>query len=275
MSIYGVDPADGTFSISFYAWWQTTDKNYNPEKDIEILNARSYSYKLGGKSKVGNEYYTYIHYYAKINQPWDSKYFPFGRQFLTVNMESSLDINSIVFEPDFKNSKLHSEFTMPGWKVIGIRLVKSDSHYTTNFGNGDLFSRLSFIIEVKREGWRLYLSNFIGFFIAGILMHILYIMTSLPFPARATIFAAGVFSFIGNKFLIDQRIPPISSFGLSDAIQTITFCVIIISLIMSIWLELKYEDIKKRAKLSTIIGGISLICYILYISFFTLKAVVS
>ncbi|WP_115707591.1 hypothetical protein [Legionella sainthelensi] len=279
INIYDVDPANGTFSISYYAWWRTADKNYNPLKSIEIVNARDYTFKFGNSGKVGNEYYTYVHYYAKIHQPWDSKNFPFGRQFLTVNMEDFDDINKIVFEPDYKESMLHSEFTMPGWHIIKMSLVKSISNYTTNFGNthakNSLYSRLTLIIEVKRNGWRLYISYFIGFFMAGILVHILYMMSSLPFAARATIFIGGVVAFIGNKYIIDPKLPPTSSYGLVDAIQIITFFVAIISIVVSISLELKYEDMKKRASISLIIGSISLIFYVAYIIIYTLLAVIS
>lgn len=279
LSIYDVDPANGTFSISYYAWWKTTDKNYNPAKSIEIVNAREYSHKFGATGKAGDEYYTTIHYYAKIHQPWDSKNFPFGRQFLTIKMEDFSDISQIVFEPDYKESKLHSEFTMPGWNIIGMRLMQTITHYASNFGqtyiDGSSYSRISFIIEVKRNGWRLYISYFIGFFMGGILAHILYTMSSLPFAARATVFIGGVVAFIGNKYIIDPRLPPTTSYGLADAIQMITFLVIIISIIASICLELKYTDEKKRTTVSLTIGSISLICYVTYIVFYTWRAVVS
>lgn len=273
VSIYDVDPANQTFSISFYAWWKTKNKNYNPNKNIEILNARDYNSKYGGVNKINDQYTTYIHYYAKIHQPWDSKNFPFGRQFLTVKMEPSLNIDRIIFEPDYERSKLHSEFSMPGWRIIGMSLEPTVAHYGINFGNGDTFSRLSFIIEVKREGWRLYISYFIGFFMAGILAHILYTMNTLPFPARASVFIGGVIAFIGNKYTIDQRLPPNSSYGLVDAIQIATFFAIIMSIVVSIYLELSYDDTKKRTKISLIIGAVSLICYVLYIVIYTWKAI--
>ena len=275
VSIYDVDPANGTFSISFYAWWQTTNKDYNPNKNIEILNARDYNTKYGGVNKAKGQYTTYMHYYAKIHQPWDSKNFPFGRQFLTVKMEPSLNINQLIFDPDYERSKLHTEFSIPGWKIIGMSLVPTIAHYGADFGNGDTFSRLNFIIEVEREGWRLYISYFIGFFMAGILVHILYLMNTVPFPARATVFIGGIIAFIGNKYTIDQKLPPNSSYGLADAIQIATFIVIIISILTSIYVELGYEDTKKRIKASLTIGAISLFCYVLYIVIYTWKAIVS
>ena len=100
VSIYDLDPANSSFNISFYAWWRTKDKNYKPESEIEIVNAQDYTYKFGSTGKVGDEYYTYVHYYAKIYHPWISKNFPFGRQFLTVKLEDFKDIKLVEFEPD-------------------------------------------------------------------------------------------------------------------------------------------------------------------------------
>jgi hypothetical protein len=100
-------------------------------------------------------------------------------------------------------------------------------------------------------------------------------MSSLPFAARATVFIGSVVAFIGNKYIIDPRLPPSTSYGLADAIQMITFLVIIISILASIGLELKYQDEKKRASVSLTIGVISLTIYVLYIIIYTWIAVAS
>lgn len=279
VSIYDVDPANGSFSISFYAWWRSKNKKYAPDKSIEIVNARDYTYKFGYTGPTGKEFYTFVHYYAKIHQVWNSKYFPFGRQYLTVKMEDFSDINSVIFEPDYKESRLHSEFTLPGWEIVSLILKKSVTDYATNFGDAraprSLYSRLSFIVEVKRNGWRLYMSYFIGFFMAGILVHVMFWMSSIPYPARATIFIGSVIAFIGNKYLVDQRLPPTSVFSLADAIEIATFLVILISIIISISLELTIQDTKRKAKICVSLGMVSLICYATYIIYYTYLAVMS
>lgn len=279
VSIYDLDPANSSFTINFYAWWRTKDKNYNPEKSVEIVNSRDYVVKYAETDKVGDEYNTFIHYFAKVNYAWNSKYFPFGRQYLQIKMEDFSDIKSVIFKPDYEQSKLHSELVIPGWQVVNLRLKDSLTTYTTNFGDistpQSQYSRLTFTIEVRRHGWKLYMSYFIGFFMAGILTHLLYLMSSFPFAARATTFMGGVISFIGNKYVIDQKMPPTSDYTLADSIQVATFICIITSIILSIIIEMFEEKAAKRKIISHIVGITSLICYISYIAFYTYSAVTS
>lgn len=280
VAIYSLDPLDNSFNISFYAWWRTTDPYYHPESAIEIVNAREYSYKFGGHGlNKDGKYYTFVHYYAKINHPWNIKYFPFGRHHLQVRMEGFNDINSVRFTPDMTDSSIHPEIKIPGWDIIGMTLKKSVITYNTNFGDADaprgLYDRLTMDIEIKRQGFRVYISYFVGFFMAGVLAHILYLMTSFPYPARATIFVGGIFSFVGNKYVIDQRLPLTSDFTLADGIQAATFVVLFIAILVSILLEImKLPEIKHR-KVSIIIGAISACCYFTYIAEFTIRAVLS
>ncbi len=280
VAIYNLDPLDNSYNISFYAWWRTTDGNYHPESAIEIVNARDYTYKFGGHGlNKDGKYYTFVHYYAKISHPWDIKYFPFGRHHLQVRMEGFNDINSVRFQPDYADSALHPEIKIAGWDIIGMTLKKALITYKTNFGDADtprgVYDRLIMDIEIKRQGFRVYISYFIGFFMAGVLAHILYLMTSFPYPARATIFVGGIFSFVGNKYVIDQRLPLTADFTLADGIQAATFVALFISILMSILLELmKFPEAKHR-KVSIIIGGVSALGYIGYIAQFTIRAVLS
>lgn len=279
VSVYDIDPTNGSFMISFYAWWQTTDKNYNPSNSIEIVNSRDYNFKFGNKGKVGDQYFTFVHYYAKINQEWNSKFFPFGRQYLTVKLEDFSDTKSVIFKPDLLESKLHSELSIPGWDVIGLSLKQTVTNYQTNFGDAtspnSLYSRLSFIIEIKRNGWRLYVSYFIGFFMAGILVHLLYLMNSFPYPGRATIFIGSVFSFVGNKYILDQKMPPTADFTLADVIQISTFFAMLLSIVTCIIAEKMDGNIKRRNRLSHAVGAISLLCYGGGIFYYTYQAVIS
>jgi hypothetical protein len=280
MSIYELDPFNNSFGISFYAWWRTKNKNYKPDTSIEIVNARTYSHKFGdhGITKAG-EYYTFVHYYAKINYDWNLKYFPFGHQYLQVNLEDFADTDSIIFDPDLADSRLHSEFSLPGWKIISMSVKKSTTTYDTNFGNADapkgLFDRITMTIEIKRQGMRVFISYFIGFFMAGFLAHILYLMNTFPYPARATIFAGGIFSFIGNKYTIDQKLPLITEFTLADSIQAATFVVLFLAIITSILIELLNTTPQKRHRASLTVGIISFIGYISYIAINTYIAIVS
>ena len=277
VSLYNFDLANNSYNISFYAWWRTSDKNYDPTKSIEIVNANEYSHKFGAFTDLGNgQYNTYVHYYAKIHQQWNTKYFPFSRQFLEVRLEDFADINSVRFQPDLAQSRLHSELSLPGWKIVSMRLKKTTTDYATNFGNNStprgLYDRLTMIIEIKHIGMRIYLSYFIGYFMAALLAHLLFLMNSYPFPARATIFTSGIFAFIGNKYIIDQRLPLTTVFTLSDAIQSATFIVLFLAIFTSLFAEMTEDNKVKRRIISWSIGGVSLFSYV---TCYTYRAIIS
>jgi hypothetical protein len=183
------------------------------------------------------------------------------------------------FTPDYADSSIHDEIVIPGWNIISMTLKKSVITYNTNFGDADapkgLYDRLTMDIELKRQGFRVFISYFIGFFMAGMLAHILYLMTSFPYPARATIFVGGIFSFVGNKYVIDQRMPLTAIFTLADAIQVATFIVLFVAILISIILELMKLPEDNHRKFSIILGTISAICYSTYIGEFTYRAVMS
>ena len=268
MKIYNLDPATNSFNISFYAWWHGQNKNYKPANTVAIINAQEYHVKAGSSTIIDkNKTHSYAQYFAKINQVWNVKYFPFDRQYLTIQMEDEADTNFITFIPDRTNSIINPELIIPGWKIINFSMTESQVSYASNFGdinaNSSFYDRLSFIIEVKRLGIRAYFSYFIGFFIAVLLASLIYIMLPFPFPARATIFTAAIFSFVGNKYIIDQKIPFTSEFTLADAIQASTIVIIFLSIVTSIILEFTSFSVEKKQNISIIAGAISILLYIL------------
>ncbi len=85
--IYGIDLVKGTFDINFYAWWRSSRSLVEPVKDIEVINAINYTVKYGEKRQNKREFYNDARISAVVHTSWNIKYFPFDRQFLTVDME--------------------------------------------------------------------------------------------------------------------------------------------------------------------------------------------
>jgi hypothetical protein len=243
VGLWDFDFARKTFKISFYAWWRTKDPDYHPEKSVEITNATEYYSKFGQSGKNDDEYYTYLHYYATIQKNWNFKFFPFDRQFLEVRLEDFADINHVEFEPDYKQSHLHNELFLPGWELNDIKLKKSVTRYATNFGDisteDGYFSRLTFLIDIKRHGWQPLFNYFIGFFISFCLCAMIFFVEITNLNARASLSLGGIFTAVGNKYILDQVIPLTGEFSLADAVQTATFSVILLSVFSIIFINWK------------------------------------
>lgn len=283
VSFFDFDLSRRSFKTSFYAWWRTANKDYKPDKSVEITNATDYYSKFGAIGKNGDEYFTYVHYYATIRQNWNIKHFPFDRQFLEVRMEDFADINYVAFEPDLEYSHLHSELWQEGWDIIGLNLKKSTTEYQTNFGDistprGE-YSRLTFVYEIKRQGWRPFFNYFIGFFIAFFLCNMIYLVNPRDLTARANLSLGAIVTSVGNKYILDQVLPITSQVTLADAIQITTFIMISTAILSFILMDRFARDrgwtVERLKYINRIIGVVSLFVYISVVGVNTYQAIIS
>lgn len=275
VKIYDLQPKANSFKIDFYAWWRSANPDYKPNDSIEIVNAEDYTSKFGASLKRGNDYITYVHYYATIHHTWSMRYFPFDRQILEVRLEDFGDVHVVQFTPDYLQSRLHSELSVGGWKIAGFHIKQSTTQYLTNFGDTAVrqgeFSRITFYIELKREGWRPYVNYFIGFFMAAFLASLSLFVIEESLSISSGLFLSSIFSFIGNKYLIDQELPSISGFTFFDDIQMLTLVVIVVAMLYSFYYRTRSAsaDNKKRTRF---IGIIMLAAYAVCVAIFTYLA---
>src|SRR5689334_11522614 len=80
LAIYDLNPAKGTFKLSFYEWWKTPNKHYDPTKTVEISNATDYEVKSQSRVEFPNELKIGYHYYATLMHDFNVRFFPFDRQ---------------------------------------------------------------------------------------------------------------------------------------------------------------------------------------------------
>jgi hypothetical protein len=279
--LHDFDLAHNSFKISFYAWWRSKDKDYAPHKTVEITNALDFQTKFGTSGKYKNEYFTYVRYYATISHDWDMRHFPFDHQKLVVALEDYADIQKIVLTPDNEQSSLHSEIKLKGWKVQGFHLKDSITTYETNFGDPSTqkgqYSRLSLILDIKREGVRLFFNYFIGFLVAFFLCTVIYIVDPREIGARTSLSLGATFTAIGNKYILDQVLPFTASFTLADAIQSATFLMIVAAVSMIVYTN---QLIKRRRYEASVVfskrmGIGAVLAYALFVSYYLSKAAIS
>ncbi len=286
MGIYPVmlhdfDLSHSSFKISFYAWWRSKNKEYAPHKTVEITNALDFQSKFGASGQYKDQYFTYVRYYAKILHNWDMRYFPFDHQELVVALEDYADIQKIMLTPDQQQSALHSEIKLKGWTVLGFHLRDSITTYKTNFGDPSTkkgqYSRLSFVIDIKRDGVRLFFNYFIGFLVAFFLCTVIFIVDPREIGARTSLSLGATFTAIGNKYIVDQVLPFTTSFTLADAVQSATFLMIIAAVTMIVYTN---RFIQKRRYSEAILAshrmGISAFtAYVVFVGYYIYIAAVS
>jgi hypothetical protein len=247
-SLYDLDIPAKKFTVS--AWiWSTYDPALLPEDykffdKIEITNARTWSISEKENFTIRNgdgTVHTMAKFTAEINYEWDTKYFPFDRQDLIVNIESiELDSKQIEFVPDAVNSKVGDELTLSGWNVFPVQVRGHDYKYPTTFGIRSgakgIYPRVSFVVPIQRYGQRIFWTYFLGFFVSYIIICILYFFGGELIESRVGLIMTALFACVGNKYTVDLLLPSNDVFSLSDLIQVASFIVVGIGLLSSVML---------------------------------------
>jgi hypothetical protein len=248
--LYDLDMAKRSFTATFWAWYLSPDDKYKPFDNVEVVNAKAFTSKfpvatptddapwLGGKR---NLVWSQGKYNAVIAQDWDIGKFPFDHQLLSIVLEDvQNDASEVEFIPDTANSKIGSSVIVPGWTVGSLKLHKVDMVYDTTYGDPKLtgdstYSRIVAEIEIQRKGLSLISSMFIGYLVAFFLIMFTYFMDIGEMAGtRFGLAAASVFASIGNKYTIDNVLPPSPSFTLADCFEATTFGVIVFTIMMAV-----------------------------------------
>jgi len=249
-SLYDLDIPKKKFTIK--AWiWSTFDPNEMPEdykfyNKIELTNARDWSIIETENFEIINPdgtLHTMTKFTAEINQDWNTRYFPFDKQDMVINIESiELDSHYITYVPDMKNSLVGDDLNLPGWSIKPISIRSFDYKYPTTFGLKDgakgVYPRMTILIPIERDGSRIFWTYFLGFFVSYVIISILYFFNKTKVDSRVGLIMSALFACVGNKYSLDLLLPSNNVFSLSDLIQVATFLIVGIGLLSSVMIVL-------------------------------------
>jgi hypothetical protein len=278
-SLYNFNYKMGTFSSSFYLWTITKDANYNPFRSLEIVNSTDYKIKnhTKGKNPDGTTFNTF-HVYSTNQHYWDIKYFPFDVQKLKIRVEDANDAQDVKFVADGKQSGVFGDIELPGWKITDVDFFVSPYIYDSNFGDynssGNIYSRFTAIITIKREGLRIFFNYFAGFIVGLILSATIFFINPDEIGARSSYSIGAIFAIIGNKFIIDGHLPTVNEYTLVDAIQFLSFAQVIAAMFVTLkaYNLVKNRNVKKAKILSKRCGFIIVPIVFISLIFFVLNA---
>jgi len=247
-NLFDVDFARQDVEAQFWVWFDHGDPSFDPKKDIEIVNARAVETQVSSRSEVaGKGIWDQAKYSAVLNENWSVANYPFDRQKIRIVIESTnADARTLQFVPDIDGTRLRRDLTLAGWKIEGMKIFAANEFYETAYGDPSMSSvgpsiypRVTVEIDVKRNGWRLLLSTFIGFGLAIALAGI--VLTSSAFRhssevidigAQLAIATGALFSTIGSGYILQSGLPPTTEFSLADAFQLTAFAVTFLTMLM-------------------------------------------
>lgn len=238
------DMAKRTYTITFWAWFLHDNPSFDPHATVEIVNARTDNVKFSSLDMSKGVRWHQEKHLAVLTEDWDITYFPFDRQVLRIMLEDGeQDIDHIRFIADSANSSIDPSVNVPGWTIENFNIAANERIYTTNYGdptlqNSSKYAQVLATITVKRNGVRLLCSMFVGFAVAFLLAMLSFFLDfSEMAGTRVGLCAAAVFAAVGNKYALDNVLPPSASFTLSDVIVASSFAAILMAALAVVFIQ--------------------------------------
>lgn len=288
-NLFDINFARQDVEAQFWLWFNHTDPSFNPEHHIEIVNARSVKALSMLRTDAGDKgLWDQVKYATVLNETWNVANYPFDRQKIRIIIESTEDdARKLKFEPDIEGSKLRRDLTIAGWKIEGMKISAANEFYETAYGDPtmnpvgpSIYPRITVEIDVKRNGWRLLLSTFIGFGLAIALAGIVLSSSAfrhssevIDIGAQLAIGTGALFSTIGAGYIMQSGLPPTTEFSLADAFQITAFTVTFLTMLMIFVVHVLRKRRKRKAALTT--GRVLFACYILSVLWIVYRVVVA
>lgn len=247
-NLFDVDFARQDVEAQFWVWFNHDDPGFDPKRDIEIVNAREAEVLGSTRTDAGARgYWDQVKYSAVLNESWNVANYPFDRQTIRIVLESATaDARKLKLEPDVEGTRLRRDLSMAGWKIEGMKIVAANEFYETAYGDPSMspvgpsiYPRVTVEVDIKRNGWRLLLSTFIGFGLAIALAGIVLTASAfrhssevIDIGAQLAIATGALFSTIGSGYILQSGLPPTTVFSLADAFQLTSFTVTFLTMLM-------------------------------------------
>ena len=248
-NIYDINFAKNEYTVQFWSWFHHNDKEYIPNKSIEIMNAKKFSRTSANEEIVNGVHWDTAKVKATINQEWDVRNFPFDVQKFSIVVEDvDLPAQDLLLKADTKASKIDPTAIPSGWEIKNFEMISSINSYETAFGDPSAsssakqdYSQMTINIDLERNGWRLFTTSFIGFLVATALLLVVFVITSIPRAVveipqqpRITLITGALFSAVGSVYGLSSKLPYTTDFTLADSLQITTFAGVAFAVIGSV-----------------------------------------
>ncbi len=270
ISVDDLDFFKGTFEVAFWAWWVFDEEDYLPHEQIEIINSADYKIETVVRRDLGDgSYHLAAKFLARLRQDWDLRHFPFDRQRMRIIIESvGLRAHQLQFIPDIESSGISDDWRLSGWELRGLNLIPENHAYDSVFGvpggQPSVYPRMTAEIVIERANVWLFLSVFVGYVIAFLIITLHYFVDVLPLQARMNMLMGSIFASIGNKYIIDTNYPPPDTFSLSEKVAIATFGLIAIAFLVTVISAnlLRSERKAAAARLNRIVVAVTVPLYV-------------
>ena len=178
---------------------------------------------------------------AQFNHNWNVRKYPFDKPQLKLQFTSKLDSSYISLNPRGNNFSSFSE-SMENLKdgfIVSSITVKKDYISSENDPVDDsknarniVKEKLTFFINLDREGSWLYLKLFLGSFLAFLISWLVFFIPKEDFGSRIELSVGAIFGAVGNRAYVESIMPDVQVFTKADMINNTIIILIIFNIII-------------------------------------------
>ena len=271
-SLYDFNLTENSYKSEFWLWmkYNSNDKLDSIQNQLEFINSKSSLHIQAASTNNKNRINWYgAKYIGEFEKNWDVTRFPFDKQTVKITIESG-EYNSkrVVFKCDKINSKISNSFqtNLREWKLLKSRFYVNNANYNTTFGDPELklnssYPSFNLEFDITRKGSYLILFKLItGLLVAFIISCCVFFIKPTNTDPRFGLSVGGLFAAIGNKYIIEGKVPATNQITLLDNVHNLTFVYILLITILSvISLKIYEKGSKKNRKISQKLDRISFI----------------
>lgn len=273
-SLYDLNLTENSYKTEFWLWmkYNATTKIDSIQNQIEFINAKSSPHiQAASTNRKGALNWYGAKYIGEFQKNWDVTSFPFDKQKLKITIESGeYNTNKIFFKCDDINSKLNQSFkkNLKEWEITDSKFYVDNTNYNTTFGDPDLkmnssYPSFNFEINIIRKDPYLALFKLItGLLVAFIISCCVFFIKPVNVDPRFGLSVGGLFAAIGNKYIVEGKVPSTNQITLLDNIHNLTFIYILLITILSVvslhYYEMNTEKSKRKSRLIDSISFISI-----------------
>lgn len=278
-SLHDFDIASNSINADIHLWCLYDDENYSFENELECLYCNEFNLTGTSVEELNGKKWFYTKATIDSRQKYITTNFPFDTQKIVFGFESSeYTTDDFVFKSDIAGSKLDSIVLsqFDEWEIQNIEFLSSTTNYNTSFG--DIESSLTtvpkfeIIVTIKRlSSWLILFKLITGIIVAFLISSCVFWIKPINTDPRFGLCVGGLFAAIGNKYIVESIVPSTNELTLLDYLHNITFIIIFLIIITSVFSLFLYEKgDEKSQKISGIIDTVSFFLFLsIYVSSFT------
>jgi hypothetical protein len=243
-NIHDINFSNNEYNVEFWSWFLTDNADYNPSGRTEITNSKKFSIRNDTTQQIAGQYLHSQVFKGTIKQHWNISKYPFDTQQLVISLEDTLEpSDTLVYSID-PTSSIANDIIPEGWTLKSFEVISTTTDYPTTFGDPTLaagtnytFSQAKAVITLQRNGMRVFITSFLGLFVATFLIMIVFTintsakgLATIPLQPRITLCVGSLFAAVGAIYGLDAKVPYTTSFTLSDSLQITTFAGIILAI---------------------------------------------